>query len=154
MPSMHTNETSMPAGILISALCTQVSHGSLQPSTRNLHRPSDSSTTDAVHQSKPTGVVGCIGSRRWLPLGSVSTTEALTASWPSRNTAARIGIDSPTTALAGYAPPSISGDTLWTGMRSKIAPNIGLSMVTVGLPAGEGSGGVVAAWDEDSVEPG
>ena len=70
----------MPAGILISALCTQVSHGSLQPSTRNVQRPSVSKTTEAVHQSKPTGVVRCIGSTRSWPPGSVSTTEALTAS--------------------------------------------------------------------------
>ena len=42
-----------------------------------------------------------MGSIRSLPLGSVSTTDALTASWPSRKTVARIGIDSPTTALAG-----------------------------------------------------
>ena len=33
--------------------------------------------------------------------GRSSTTEALTASWPSRNTVARMGIDSPTVALAG-----------------------------------------------------
>ena len=58
--------------------------------------PSVSSTTDAVHQSNPNGVVGCIGSSRSLPSGSVSTTDALTASWPSRNTVARIGMDSPT----------------------------------------------------------
>ena len=90
----------MPAGILISALWTQVAHGSLQPSTRNVHSPSVSSSTEVVHQSKPTGVVGRIGSSRSLPLGSVSITDALTASWPSRNTVARIGIDSPTTALA------------------------------------------------------
>ena len=48
----------MPAGILISALCTQVSHGSLQPSTRKVHGPSVSSTTEAVHQSKPSGSGG------------------------------------------------------------------------------------------------
>ena len=39
LPSVQTSETSMPAGILISALCTQVSHGSLQPSTRKRPRP-------------------------------------------------------------------------------------------------------------------
>ena len=40
LPSVQTSSTSIPAGILISALCTQVSHGSLQPSTRKVHDPS------------------------------------------------------------------------------------------------------------------
>ena len=44
-PRCRPGATSMPAGILISALCTQVSHGSLQPSTRNVHGPSVSSAT-------------------------------------------------------------------------------------------------------------
>ena len=39
LPSVQTSSTSIPAGILISALCTQVSHGSLQPSTRKVHAP-------------------------------------------------------------------------------------------------------------------
>ncbi len=91
----------MPAGILISALCIQVSQGSLQPSTRNVHSPSLVAFTDAVHQSKPRGVVGAIGTVVSLPCGSVRTTEAFTASWPSRNTVARTGKDSPTAALAG-----------------------------------------------------
>ena len=145
----------MPAGILISALCTQVSQGSLQPSTRNVHSPSVSSTTEAVHQSKPNGVVGCIGSSRRLPFGSVSTTEALTASWPSRNTVARIGMDSPTTAFAGYAPPSITGDTLCTGMRSMGVPSTGWLMMTVGRAAAAVAGVSAEAWGaEDSAEPG
>ncbi len=76
----------MPAGILISALWTHVSHGSLHPSTRKVHAPSLVVVTDAVHQSKPSGVVGCIGTSVSLPSGSVRMTEALTASWPSRNT--------------------------------------------------------------------
>src|SRR5205823_67660 len=117
LPSVQTSATSIPAGILISALWTQVSHGSPQPSTRKVQGPSRSRDTDAVHQSKPSGVVGCIDSRRSLPSGSVSTTEALTASCPSRKTVARIGMDSPTTALAGYAPPSITGETFVTGIR-------------------------------------
>jgi len=142
----------MPAGILISALCTQVSHGSLQPSTRNVHGPSASSTTEAVHQSNPNGVVGCIGSRRSFPFGSVSTTDALTASWPSRNTVARIGMDSPTTAFAGYAPASMTGDTLCTGMRSMGAPSRGLLKVTLGSAVA--AVGVEAWEDEDSAEPG
>ncbi len=100
-PSVQTRETSIPAGILISALCTQVSQGSLQPSTRKVQAPAVSKVTDVVHQSKPSGVVGCMCSTRSLPLGSVSTTDAWTASWPSRKTVARIGIDSPTTAFAG-----------------------------------------------------
>jgi hypothetical protein len=90
---------------------------------------------------------------RFVPLGSVSTTEALTASCPSRNTVARMGIASPTTALAGYAPPSITGDTLCTGIRSKIAPSDGLLMVTAGAPPGEVSGGSVEAGNADAVEP-
>ena len=101
LPSVQTRSTSIPAGILISALCTQVSHGSLQPSTRKVHQPSVPHATEAVHQSKPAGVVRCIGTSRSCPSGSVSTTDALTASWPSRKTCARIGIDSPTAALAG-----------------------------------------------------
>ena len=91
----------MPAGILISAVWTQVSHGSLQPSTRNVHGPSVSKTTDAAHQSKPSGVVGRIGSERSVPSGPVRTTVAFTASCPSRNTVARIGTASPTVAFAG-----------------------------------------------------
>jgi hypothetical protein len=155
LPSVHTKATSMPAGILISALCTQVAQGSLQPSTRNVHDPSVSSTTAAVHQSKPSGVVGCIGSSRSAPFGSVSTTEAFTASWPSRNTVARIGMDSPTTAFAGYAPPSMTGDTLCTGMRSMGVPSAGVLMVTLGWAASVVAGFSVEAWmDEDSAEPG
>ena len=95
----------MPAGILISAVWTQVSHGSLQPSTRNVQAPSVSSTTVAAHQSKPSGVVGCIGSRRSVPSGAVSTTVAFTASWPSRKTVARIGIASPTAPWPGRRRP-------------------------------------------------
>ena len=100
-PSVQTSSTSIPAGILISALCTQVSHGSLQPSTRKLHDPSRSRVTEAVHQSKPAGVVRCMPNTACCPSGFVSTTDALTASWPSRKTWARIGMDSPTAALAG-----------------------------------------------------
>ena len=92
----------MPAGILISALCTQVSQGSLQPSTRNVHSPSLVARTDArppVEAERASS--GAIGTVVSLPSGSVRTTEALTASWPSRNTVARTGNASPTAALAG-----------------------------------------------------
>ena len=90
----------MPAGILISALCTQVAHGSDQPSTRKVQAPSRSQLNSPAHQSKPTGVLGSIGNSFSLPSGSVVTIEALTASWPSRKTVARTGIRSPGTALA------------------------------------------------------
>ena len=90
----------MPAGILISALCTQVSHGSLQPSIRNVHAPSLPSETYARHQSKPSGVVGSIRTSVSTPAGLVTITEALTASWPSRKTVARISNSSPTAAFA------------------------------------------------------
>jgi len=152
LPSVQTSPTSIPAGILISALWTHVSHGSLQPSTRKVQVPSRSRDTDAVHQSKPSGVVGCIDSRRSLPSGSVSTTEALTASCPSRKTVALIGIDSPTTALAGYAPPSITGETLVTGIRSISVPRAGGSMTTadgrsVGASAAAAAGFVALAGE-------
>jgi hypothetical protein len=39
-PSRQTSSTSTPAGSFASALCSQVPHGSDQPSTRNVHRPS------------------------------------------------------------------------------------------------------------------
>jgi hypothetical protein len=151
LPSAQTSATSIPAGILISALWTQVSHGSLQPSTRNVHGPSRSSDTDAVHQSKPSGVVGRIDSTRSLPSGSVSTTDALTASCPSRKTVARIGMDSPTTALAGYAPPSITGETLVTGIRSINVPRTGCSITTAAatsVGAGSATAAVVALAGE------
>src|SRR5699024_2035306 len=47
----------------------------------------------------------------------MSTTEPPTCSWPSRNTVARTGITSPTTALAGQRPPSMTGNTSTTGIR-------------------------------------
>ena len=55
-PSATTRWVSMPAGILISALWTQVAHGSDHPSTRNVQAPSRSQLNSPVHQSKPAGV--------------------------------------------------------------------------------------------------
>ena len=52
------------------------------------------------------------------------TIDALTASWPSRNTVARTGIRSPGTAFAGYAPPSMTGETFATGTRPTGAPSL------------------------------
>ncbi|GAB3065185.1 hypothetical protein GCM10027080_00780 [Pedococcus soli] len=52
-----------------------------------------------------------------MPSGAVSTTDALTASWPSRKTVAVTVNCSPTTDFAGRAPRSTTGLTSWTGMR-------------------------------------
>lgn len=52
-----------------------------------------------------------------VPSGRVSTSEALTASCPSRNTVARIGTTSPTTAFVAQRPFSTVGATSTTGMR-------------------------------------
>ncbi len=73
-------------------------------------------TTVAAQGSRP-GLVQVIGSTRSAPVGSVSTTVALTASWPSRKTVAVTSNCSSTTALAGRAPSSTQGLTSRTGMR-------------------------------------
>jgi len=52
-----------------------------------------------------------------VPCGLTRTTEAFTASWPSRKTVAETVKASSTTDLAGRAPQSTSGRTFWTGMR-------------------------------------
>jgi len=54
--------------------------------------------------------------RSW-PSGSVTTSVAFTASWPSRKTVAVTSNSSPTTDFAGRAPWSTHGRTFWTGMR-------------------------------------
>ena len=66
-----------------------------------------------------------IGRRsRSAPLGSTRTAVAATASWPSRNTVARMGTASPTTALAGQRPASTTGDTDRTGIRPITGPTL------------------------------
>ncbi len=90
----------MPASSLASALWCQVPHGSDQPSTRKVQAPSASGRTQASQPSRPRGSVGVMSTRVSTPAGLVRITDAFTASWPSRNTLARIGISSPTEALA------------------------------------------------------
>ena len=68
-------------------------------------------------------MVGSIRTSVSTPAGLVTITEAFTASWPSRNTVARISNSSPTEAFAAYAPPSITGDTLVTGIRPIRVPS-------------------------------
>ena len=72
--------------------------------------------TRAAQVFRP-GLVQVIGCTCSTPEGSVSTTEALTASWPSRKTVAVTSNSSSTTALAGRAPSSTLGLTSRTGMR-------------------------------------
>lgn len=111
---------SIPAGILISALCRQVPYGSLQPSTANVHAPCSCRVTSTVHRSLP-WPTGVISIRLVCPDGEVSTTFAFTASWPSRKTVAAMVNVSPTDALAGYAPASTVGVTSVIGMRPVMA---------------------------------
>src|SRR4029077_1598560 len=67
-----------------------------------------------------------MGSRVVAPDGSVSTTFAFTASWPSRYTVAVISNSSSTTDFAGRLPPSTDGKTSATGMRPRaLAPEVG-----------------------------
>ncbi len=72
---------STPAGSLASALCSQVAHGSDQPSTRNVQAPSASGRTHASHGSSPRGSIGVMSMRvlAYRP-ATVRMTEALTAS--------------------------------------------------------------------------
>ncbi len=77
---MNISSTSMPAGILISALCRQVATGSLQDSIANVHAPTVSGTTSAFQRSTPSGCFTMRCGGRRLPLGSVRTTSALSAS--------------------------------------------------------------------------
>ena len=135
-PSLHTNSMSTPAGSFASALWSQVPHGSDHPSTRKVQDPSASKRTQASHGSSPRGSSGVMSTRVWLPSGSVRITDAFTASCPSRNTFARMGTNSPSAALAAWAPPKMTGSTLVTGMRP-IPPctwvmglRLGLAMVT------------------------
>ena len=80
--------------------------------------PVRSALTVADQWSSPalSSVIGTVVS---APSGSVRTTVALTASWPSRNTVAVTSNSSSTTDLAGQAPPSTSGATFSTGMRPR-----------------------------------
>ena len=52
-----------------------------------------------------------------LPSGRTRTAVAPKRSCPSRKTVARIGMTSPTTALAGQRPSSTTGKTSVTGIR-------------------------------------
>jgi hypothetical protein len=75
-----------------------------------------SAETRATHVLRP-GLVHVIGTRCSFRSGSVSTTEAFTASWPSRKTVAVTVNSSSTTHFAGRAPESTDGLTSMTGMR-------------------------------------
>ena len=74
---------STSAAILIAASWCQVPYGSDQPSTRYDQRPVVGALTVTVQWSRP-GLMQVIGSTVVAPAGSVSTTFAFTASWPSR----------------------------------------------------------------------
>ena len=100
-------------------------YGSDQPSTRYDQRPVVGALTVTVQKSSP-GLMQVIGRLVVAPDGSVSTTVALTASWPSRYTVAVTSNSSPTTDFAGRSPPSTTGKTSATGIRpSARAPAVG-----------------------------
>ncbi len=116
-PSRSSSSTSTPAGILMSARCSQVSQGLPQPSTVNVQSPTASGRTRPDQVSKPVP-----SSRRrtlWaiVPSGRCRTAVTPMLSWPSRNAVARTGTASPTAAVAGRRPPTLTGDTSVTGKR-------------------------------------
>jgi len=93
--------------------------------------PSASGVTWASKMSRP-GVGPDIRTQEWsVPSGRVSTAVAATASWPSRKTVARIGMASPTTALVGQRPPSMTGWTARTGIRPIGVWGVGSGVVAV-----------------------
>ncbi len=116
-PSASISSTSTPAAILTVAACFHVPTGSSQPSTTNWCRPGSAGRSVATTSSRP-GRPGRICTRcTSAPAGSSRRTVARTESWPSRNTVARTGMSSPTTAFAGNRPSSTTGCTSVTGMR-------------------------------------
>ena len=110
--SLASSSGDCPAFSLTVTACRQVAHGSLQASTRNVHRPGSSATTVPANRSvpAPTGTIRMCWAAPRLPT-FFQTMLAATASWPSRQTVASIGTTSPTTALLGWRPSPTAGVT-------------------------------------------
>ncbi len=125
--SFSSSASVWPAAIFASMACRQLSQGSAQPSTRKTHQPTRSGTTVATNRSVPGGP-GCIRTCLTTEVpGPRQTTVAPTASCPSRQTAARTGSCSPTTALLGYLPHETVGVTSSIAIRPLTAgaPSLG-----------------------------
>ena len=101
-PMVNISSTSTPAGILISALCSQVAQSSAKARTRQrpvaLARRAAPRASPAVGARRARSVIRCA---IVAPVGSVSTSSTPMRSWPSRKTVAPNGTTSPTKAFAG-----------------------------------------------------
>ena len=91
------------AGTLIVASCSQVPYGSDHALDAEAPPPSAVGDEARLEQVQPGTDVDHAGARGVRAVGRDSTAVAPTASCPSRNTVARIGTTSPTTALRGPA---------------------------------------------------
>jgi hypothetical protein len=116
-PSSSSREMSCPAPSLTSTLCRQVANGSAQASITKLHRPGSVKVTGTCQRARPWLISTSRSAGIAWPRGLVSTTSALTASWPSRNTVAATVRVSPVMARDGHRPPATEGVTSVMGMR-------------------------------------
>ena len=116
-PSVSTNSTSWPAGILIAASWCQLAIGSAHASTWKRHRPSLVTVTSAPYRSVPgaSSRISVTGPR--LRPGSRRTTPVPMTPCPSRNTVALTAKVSPVTAFAGRRPSSTTGSRSRIGIR-------------------------------------
>jgi hypothetical protein len=116
-PSVNSSSTSTPAGILMVARCTQVSHGLPHASRVKVQSPTASGRTRPSQASSPipSGRMRTDSAR--LPSGRCSRTVSPMLSCPSRKAVARIGTASPTAAAAGRRPPRLVGETPVIGKR-------------------------------------
>ena len=126
--SFASSSAPWPASTFTSTACRQVASGSLQASTRKVHRPSRSGTTVASQRSGSGGSFAIRRNGEGPPPGGVHTTSAATASWPSRKTVAVIGRCSPTTARAENDPQDTTGATSEMPRRRSARPVIAFTL--------------------------
>ena len=116
MPISSMSLTSMPAGILISALCSQVAQSSFQACTLYTQVPCRSSRTSTSHRSNPSPT-SCIRYFDCTPPGVVRSRSTPRMSCPSVKTVAWNGTTSPTKAFAGQLFSGCWGARPRIGMR-------------------------------------